>query len=109
MVGKSARAQKRDLSTIIRLRIGHTLSPAHLKEIKVIPSPLCERCGENADEEHIINTCKFTDRIKYKEILQNEDQETSFQEVLRVEKPKEVATVAEAFKCLLAANSHIKL
>ncbi|XP_034246858.1 uncharacterized protein LOC117648462 [Thrips palmi] len=108
-IAKAPDQNRNTLATIIRLRIGHTHCPAHLHRINAIPSPVCSRCGEIADDNHLLNNCKFTDKSAFEDILKAEGLETQYPEIFKVQKQEEVKTVAEAFKQLLAANSHLKL
>lgn len=56
-------------STLIRLRLGHISSPAHLAKLKVVSDPTCE-CGYPfADENHILLSCPLHDRSSFFETL----------------------------------------
>ncbi|XP_044753823.1 uncharacterized protein LOC123313150 [Coccinella septempunctata] len=45
-----------NITTFVRIRSGHCLTPAHLARIGVIDSPLCS-CGELGDLPHILFSC----------------------------------------------------
>lgn len=62
---------KRATSTLIRMRLGHVCSPAHLARLKIVSSPCCE-CGELiADLNHIILSCPLFDSDALYETLIN--------------------------------------
>lgn len=54
---------RKEVTTVIRLRTGHWISPVHLHRIGVAPSPLCA-CGSTADLEHIFNSCPNYSRAR---------------------------------------------
>ena len=64
-----AAGTRRTLSALIRLRIGHTASPAHLHRCAGLESPACQ-CGEReASAPHLYEECPFIDRVALHEAL----------------------------------------
>lgn len=53
---KDWNSPRSNITTIIRIRSGHCLTPAHLTRIGVIDSPLCG-CGGLGDLPHIFFSC----------------------------------------------------
>lgn len=47
---------KTETATITRLRLNHTLAPAHLHRFNIIPSDLCS-CGQVGDVYHLLFQC----------------------------------------------------
>lgn len=106
---KEPNTPRRVLTTIARIRLGHTHAPAHLHRIGAINNPLCI-CGEEGSLTHIINNCTFTDRIGYTTILQEDKfpEPYNIPEVFTaIHQPSN--TLIAAFTALFAANPHHKL
>lgn len=60
-------------SILIRLRLGHVCSPAHLARLNIINSPKCE-CGfAIADTNHILLACPMYDYSSFYKTLQSLD------------------------------------
>lgn len=55
-----SRFTKRATSVLIRLRLGHMCSPAHLARLRIIDDDKCE-CGEVGDANHIFLNCPLLD------------------------------------------------
>lgn len=52
---------KRATSVLIRMRLGHVCSPAHLARFRIIDNDSCECGEEDADTNHIILSCSLYD------------------------------------------------
>lgn len=60
---------KRATSSLIRLRVGHVCSPAHLHKFRIVDNPSCS-CGEPvADVNHLLLECPLTDVTNFYESL----------------------------------------
>lgn len=56
-------------SILIRLRLGHVCSPAHLARLRIIDSPKCD-CGyDTAEVNHILLCCPLYDHSSFYETL----------------------------------------
>jgi ribonuclease HI len=57
---------KRVTSIIIRLRLGHTCSPAHLAKLHIISNDTCAECGSDVgDVNHIFFSCSAYDHSSF--------------------------------------------
>lgn len=58
------RLGKRATSIIIRMRLGHVCTPAHLARLHIVDSNLCE-CGEIGDLNHIFLSCPLFSHVSF--------------------------------------------
>ncbi|KAE8739461.1 hypothetical protein FOCC_FOCC015037 [Frankliniella occidentalis] len=97
------------LSPLMRVRMGHTHAPASLHRFGIIDCPFCDRCGEEATKEHLINSCQFIDRLHFFEHLQENavPEPHTFPSLLKTR--RHIKIVITAFALLFEHNPHLKL
>jgi hypothetical protein len=64
---------RREISCITRMRLGHTCAPSHLAKFNIISDPKCDCGAEEADVNHIILSCPLYDRTVFLDALQSKD------------------------------------
>ena len=104
-----AKASRRAISAVIRLRIGHNHTPAHLHRVAGLAHPGCICGAEVADAQHIFNQCLFTDRVEFEnEVHQLEEREGREVPILLQGLLLQPSTLLEVIGPLLAANPTIR-
>lgn len=62
---------KTSISSIIRMRLGHVCTPAHLARLHIVTTDICE-CGEDVgDLDHIFFSCPLLDHSSFFDSLTN--------------------------------------
>lgn len=97
---------KRSTSTIIRMRLGHVCSPAHLAKLQIVQSDACE-CGTGiGDTNHLFLSCPLLDHSPLYAFLHS----------LKVPLPTSIPVLLhsmnpEIYKCLSSfiMNNNLKL
>lgn len=56
---------KTETSILIRMRLGHTCTPAHLAKLKIINDASCECGADTGDLNHILFSCPLYDRTAF--------------------------------------------
>lgn len=98
-------AERRVITTIIRLRIGHARTPLHLWEKAGAEDHLCPHCGEEmADAAHLIDICLFIDRLAFQAALTELGVEDNLHGVISAP-----AKAAPAMPLLLRSNPLLRL
>lgn len=54
---------KRVTTCLIRMRLGHVSTPAHLFKFKIVDSPACDCGAEVCDVNHIFFSCSLNDAL----------------------------------------------
>ena len=97
-------APKKTISTLIRWRIGHCATPAHLFRVTEQENDICPRCGHSpADLHHLVQDCTFSDRLQLETILQDQNLHTDLLFILS--NPSLSAPAVTAF---LQHNPHLR-
>jgi ribonuclease HI len=100
---QKVRAPRRTITSILRLRIGHAATPAHLARCAGTDSPACE-CGYPiGDATHLLEHCTFVDRVLFHNELDTADLHHDLKECLS--SPVEAAP---AFTKLLQQNPQLR-
>lgn len=102
---EAVKARRPLICSMIRLRIGHAPTPAHLHRCAGAPNALCTRCGaDGAGAAHLVDDCEFTGKMEFNEEMEKIGLEPQLAVML-----KHPGEALEALKALLKANPHLRL